>query len=123
MVRLPVGNEHSTRIEVRSIAPDTNPYLLIYSLLKVGLEGPKEEKDKNKRTRTKYLPGNIYDSLRIFKSSDLITNLMGEESKSKYVELKETVANRSPKELGTVVKKSEVIYHHEVTNQNLWNKF
>lgn len=123
MVRLPIGNEHSTRIEVRSIAPDTNPYLLIYSLLKVGLEGPKEEKDENKRTRTKYLPGNIYDSLRIFKSSDLITELMGEESKSKYVELKETVANRSPKELGTVVKKSEVIYHHEVTNQNLWNKF
>jgi glutamine synthetase len=48
---------------------------------------------------------------------------MGEESKEKYVELKEAVANRSPKELGTVVKKSEVIYHHEITNQNLWNKF
>lgn len=123
MIRLPVGNEHSTRIEVRSIAPDTNPYLLIYSLLKVGLEGTKEKEDKNKRSRTKYLPGNIYDSLRIFKASDLITELMGEESKSKYAELKEMVANRSPKELGKVIKKSEIIYHHEITNQYLWNRF
>lgn len=123
MIRLPVGNEHSTRIEVRSVAPDTNPYLLIYSLLKIGLEGPKEKETKNKRTRTKFLPGNIYDSLRIFKASDLIRDLMGEESKSKYAQLKENAANRSPKELGSVIKKSEIIYHHEVTNQYLWNKF
>jgi hypothetical protein len=26
-----------------------------------------------------------------------------------------------PKELGTRIKNSEVIYHHEVTNQALWN--
>lgn len=123
MIRLPVGNEHSTRIEVRSIAADTNPYLLLYVLLKVGLKGPKEQKKGNKRTRTKFLPGNIYDALRVFKSSDLTTELMGEESKSKYTELKEQVADRSPKELGKTIKKSEVIYHHEITNQYLWNKF
>lgn len=123
MIRLPIGNEHSTRIEVRSIAADTNPYLLLYVLLKVGLKGPKEQKKGNKRTRTKFLPGNIYDALRVFKSSDLTTELMGEESKSKYTELKEQVADRSPKELGKTIKKSEVIYHHEITNQYLWNKF
>jgi len=123
MIRLPIGNEHSTRIEVRSVGPDTNPYLLLYTLLKVGLEGPKETVDKNKRTRTKLLPGNIYDALRIFKSSDLVTEIMGEESKDKYVELKEGVADRSPKELGKTIKKSEVIYHHEITNQYLWNGY
>jgi len=39
MVRIPLGNEKSARIEVRSIAPDANPYLAIYGLLRTGLEG------------------------------------------------------------------------------------
>ena len=41
----------------------------------------------------------------------------------KYAEFKQAVADRSPKALGTVIKPSEVIYNHEVTNQVLWNKF
>jgi glutamine synthetase len=123
MVRLPIGNEHSTRIEVRSVAPDTNPYLLIYTLLRTGLEGAKEEKDSKKRVRTKTLPSNIYDAIRVFKSSDFTTELLGEEAKERYLELKEAVASRSPKELGTRIKESEVLYHHEITNQYLWNKF
>ncbi|KUK67536.1 MAG: L-glutamine synthetase [candidate division WS6 bacterium 36_33] len=123
MVRLPVGNEHSTRIEVRSVAPDTNPYLLIYTLLRTGLEGEKEKIDSKKRVRTKMLPSNIYDAIRVFKSSDFTTELLGEEAKERYLELKEAVANRSPKELGKTIKKSEVLYHHEITNQYLWNKF
>jgi glutamine synthetase len=123
MVRLPIGNEHSTRIEVRSVAPDTNPYLLIYTLLRTGLEGEKEQKDKGKRVRTKTLPSNIYDAIRVFKASDFTTELLGQEAKERYLELKEAVANRSPKELGKTIKNSEVLYHHEVTNQYLWNKF
>ena len=48
MVRIPLGNEKSARIEVRSIAPDANPYLAIYALLKTGLEGPlPKETDKD----------------------------------------------------------------------------
>lgn len=39
MVRIPIGNEKSARVEVRSIAPDANPYLAIYTLLRTGLEG------------------------------------------------------------------------------------
>ena len=31
MVRIPIGNEKSTRIEIRSIAPDANPYLALYA--------------------------------------------------------------------------------------------
>ncbi len=31
MVRIPLGNERTARIEVRSIAPDANPYLAIYT--------------------------------------------------------------------------------------------
>jgi glutamine synthetase len=123
MIRIPTGNENSTRIEVRSVGSDTNPYLLTYTLLKVGLEGPKAQVKETKRQRTRVLPGNIHDSLRIFKASDLMTDVMGVEAKERYSELKEKVADRAHKELGKSVKKSEVIYHHEVTNQYLWNQF
>ncbi|MCA9729429.1 MAG: glutamine synthetase, partial [Candidatus Eisenbacteria bacterium] len=52
MVRIPLGNERSARIEVRSIAPDANPYLAIYSLFRTGLEGPKsDDTDETKRSR------------------------------------------------------------------------
>lgn len=123
MIRIPTGNEHSTRIEVRSVGSDTNPYLLIYTLLKVGLEGPKAKVLESKRQRTRVLPGNIHDALRIFKSSDLMTNIMGIDTKERYAGLKERVADRAHKELGKSIKKSEVIYHHEITNQYLWNQF
>ncbi len=123
MIRLPLGDKNSTRIEVRSVGSDTNPYLLVYSLLKVGLQDKRKEVTKGKRPRTRTLPGNIYDALRNFKSSDLITEIMGESAQGKYADLKEKTANRSPKDLGKTIKKSEVIFHHEVTNQYIWNSF
>ena len=30
MIRIPIGNEKSMRVEVRSVAPDANPYLVMY---------------------------------------------------------------------------------------------
>src|ERR1051325_8956837 len=39
MVRIPIGNERSARVEVRSVGPDANPYLVMYSIFKTGLEG------------------------------------------------------------------------------------
>ena len=42
---------------------------------------------------------------------------------SRFVDLKQAAADRSPRELGTFVKASEVQYHHEVYNQFLWNMF
>jgi glutamine synthetase len=41
----------------------------------------------------------------------------------RYADLKQAAANRSPRELGTFVKGSEVQFHHEVYNQSLWNLF
>ena len=43
MVRIPIGNERSARVEVRSVAPDANPYLVLYSLLKTGLSGARRK--------------------------------------------------------------------------------
>src|SRR6202030_4749407 len=39
MVRIPIGNERSSRVEVRSVAPDANPYMVLYSIFKTGLDG------------------------------------------------------------------------------------
>jgi len=54
MIRVPLHNEKSARIEVRSVGTDANPYLLIYSLIKTGLEGEVEKVDKEKRPRARF---------------------------------------------------------------------
>lgn len=123
MIRIPVGSEKTARIEIRAVAPDANPYLALYTILRTGLEGKKLSQSKNRRNRLRFLPGTINDAIRLFKTSDFIGKILGEENKQKYLFFKEAVADRSPKELGKKVKTSEVIYHHEVTNQVLWNNF
>ncbi|MGE0641393.1 MAG: glutamine synthetase family protein [Thermoanaerobaculia bacterium] len=124
MVRIPLGNEKSARVEVRSIAPDANPYLAIYSLVRTGIEGPlTADESDGKRPRTRFLPDNIYDGIRLFKSSRWAAELMGEEVHGKYADLKLASAERCPKALGTRVKRSEIQFHHEVTNQYLWSQF
>jgi glutamine synthetase len=123
MVRIPVGNERSTRIEVRSVAPDANPYLAFYAMLRVGREGPAAENDPEKRSRTRFLPDNVYDALRLFKGSRFLGDILGEEVRDRYAELKQAAADRCPRALGTTVKASEIQFHHEVTNQYLWNQF
>jgi len=123
MIRLPFGNQKSARVELRSVAPDANPYLMMFALLKTGLEGKAPALDANKRQRVRFLPGTINDALRIFKASDYITKIMGESSKEKYALHKQNEANRAPRELGNTIKDGEVLFHHEVTNQYLWNAF
>ena len=124
MVRIPLGNERSARIEVRSVGPDANPYLVLYTLLRTGLEGPySEEESENKRPRTRFLPDNIHDALRLFKASAWATELLGEQAHGRYADLKLASAERCPKALGTMVKKEEIQFHHEVTNQHLWGLF
>ena len=124
MVRIPLGNEKSARIEVRSIAPDANPYLALYTLLRTGLEGPLGEEDAEaRRTRTKFLPDNIYDAVRLFKGSRLMSELLGPDIHQRYIDVKLASADRCPRALGSLIKTSEVQFHHEVTNQYLWGRF
>jgi glutamine synthetase len=124
MIRIPIGNEHTARIEVRSIAPDANPYLAIFVLFKTGLEGPGgEEEHDGKRPRTRVLPDNIYDSIRVFKASKFAQELLGADVHEKFAELKLASAERCAKALGARVKRSEIQFHHEVTNQYLWSFF
>ena len=122
MVRIPIGNERSARVEVRSVAPDANPYLVMLSIFKTGLDGSTAEID-NLRAAERYLPDNIYDALANFKNAPWTTELLGEDVKNRYADLKQASADRCPRLLGTFVKSPEVQYHHEVYNQFLWNMF
>jgi len=119
MVRIPIGNEKSARIEVRSIAPDANPYLAIYSLLKTGLEGPHH----GEPDQTAILPDNIYDAIQLFESSKYTATILDESVKEKYAAVKQMSADRCPRKLGNLIKRAEYQFHHEVTNQYLWNEF
>ncbi|HWQ09419.1 MAG TPA: glutamine synthetase family protein [Holophaga sp.] len=124
MVRIPAGNAKSARIEVRSVAPDVNPYMVFFSLLRVALEGPTSAGvDEAKRSRTRFLPDNIYDAIRAFKASRVAAEVLGEQVALKYTELKIAQAERCPKALGSTIKVPEIQFHHEVTNQYLWGLF
>ena len=124
MVRIPLANSKSARIEVRSVGPDMNVYLSLFTLLKTGLEGPSSDpRDESKRPRTRFLPDNINDAIRLFKASKWTSSLLGEVTHARYAALKQASADRCPKALGTRVKAFEVMFHHEVTNQFLWNEF
>ncbi len=122
MVRIPIGNEKSSRVEVRSVAPDANPYLVLYSIFKSGLDG-ETAAIANLRQAERYLPDNIYTALENFRNATWTTKLLGEDVKGRYADLKQASADRCPRLLGTYVKPSEVQFHHEVYNQFLWNQF
>jgi glutamine synthetase len=122
MIRIPIGNEKSMRVEVRSVAPDANPYLVMLSIFKTGIDG-ETAKIKNLRQAERYLPDNIYDALANFRKTDWTTTLLGEDVKDRYADLKQAAADRCPRSLGSFVKAPEVQFHHEVYNQFLWNLF
>ena len=123
MIRIPHGNERSARIEMRSVSPDANPYLLLYTLLKIGREGPEAEPNDDKRPRTRILPDNVNAALRLYKRSTLMRELLGEDVHGKYAALKQAAADRCPRDLGNKIKRAEIMFHHEVTNQLLWSMF
>lgn len=122
MVRVPLGNERSARIEVRSVSPDANPYLLLYTIMNIAIED-KPPVNKSIRERLKFLPSNINDAIRQFRASPFTTQILGRSTKDKYLEYKVASAHRNPKDLGEIIKESEILYHHEVTNQHLWSIF
>lgn len=122
MIRIPIGNEGSSRIEVRSVGPDANPYAVMYSIFKSGLQG-ETSTIQNLRQADRYLPDNIYSALEHFRNSAWVTKLLGEDVKLRLADLKQASADRCPRLLGSFVKAPEVQYHHEVYNQFLWNRF
>ena len=122
MIRIPIGNSKSARIEIRSVAPDANPYLTLYSIFRTGLEGGTLSID-GLRQAERYLPDNIQTAIEDFRSAEWTSTILGEDVKGRFADLKQAAADRAPRHLGTFVKSAEVQYHHEIYNQALWNLF
>src|SRR5438270_8999285 len=122
MIRIPIGNEQTSRVEVRSVSPDANPYMVMYAVFRTGIQG-EIAKIKNLRQAERYLPDNIYTAIDNFLAAEWTTTLLGQDVKGRYAELKKASADRCSRLLGTFVKTPEVQYHHDVYNQYLWNLF
>src|SRR5271170_945555 len=86
MIRIPIGNERSMRTEIRAVAPDANPYLVMYSIFKTGLDGD-TAKIKNLRQAERYLPDNIYTAIENFRTAEWTTKLLGEDVKGRFADL------------------------------------
>jgi len=99
---------------------------VILSLIRTGLEGPCESTDDAAAKRDRkdhFLPSNIQSAIARFSECVWLREIMGADNHRKFSELKISTSNRCPKELGSRIKTSEIIHHHEVTNQYLWNIF
>lgn len=123
MIRIPIGNAKSARIEVRTVAPDANPYLAILAILKAGMAGKTQVRKPVPHEPIALLPSNIYTAIEFFRESKLMKKALGPETHAKYIKWKEEAADRCPRKLGTSIKASEIVYHHEVTNQQIWSAF
>src|ERR1700757_1932329 len=93
MIRIPIGNERSMRTEVRAVAPDANPYLVMYSIFRTGLEGTTAKIKDLRKGADRYLPDNIYTAIENFRNADWTTKLLGEEVKTRYADLKQASAD------------------------------
>jgi glutamine synthetase len=122
MVRIPIGNEKSARVEVRSVSPDANPYMVLLSVFKTGITG-NVASIANLRQAERYLPDNIYTAIENFRNAKWTTELLGDDVKARYADLKQGSADRCPRLLGSLVKGCEVQFHHDVYNQLLWGQF
>jgi glutamine synthetase len=60
---------------------------------------------------------------RLLRDAAWTTELLGADVKGRYADLKQASADRCPRLLGTIVKGSEVQFHHDVYNQLLWGQF
>lgn len=124
MVRIPTGNERSARIEVRSVAPDANPYMVFLTIMRTALEGKGAGTSvADMKAGYGHLPDNIYKAMALFEQDSFVTGVVGEAVSKKYLDLKRMQANRCATELGSLIKVPEIQFHHEVTNQFLWSMF
>ena len=123
MVRVPIGNERSMRTEVRSVAPDANPYMVMLAVFKTGLEGTTSSA-KNLRQADRYLPDNIYDALERFPEIGVDRQAPRRGRQRRATPISNRPARIAARDYSdSFVKAQEVQYHHEVYNQYLWNLF
>lgn len=103
LIRIPAKRGSSTRIELRSPDPSSNPYLALAVQLAAGLDGikkkmvPPQAVDQNiyrmnAPTREEYgigsLPATLYEALEELKNDEVVRNALGEHLFHRFIEAK-----------------------------------
>ncbi len=122
MVRIPIGNEKSARVEVRSVGPDANPYMVLYSIFKTGLKG-QTSKIENLRQAERYLPDNIYTALEDFRKAAVDDGAAGRGCEGALCGPEAGFGGPLPAAAGHDREAVGVQFHHDVYNQLLWGQF
>lgn len=133
MIRIPIGNEKSARVECRVVAPDANPYLTYFALLHAGMSCVTADEATKRAMRDVLLPqpdgsfpklpSDMYTALDHFEGSAFLREVLGVGSHAMFAKLKRNDAGRCPAQLGHTIKNTEVRLHHEVSNQFLRERF
>jgi len=104
LIRVPAKRGLSTRIEVRSVDPATNPYLAMAVLLASGLDGIRRkltppapvdrniyvmDKEEREAVGIHDLPSTLYEALSVMKKDEAITSALGSHVLSRFIEAKE----------------------------------
>ncbi|MDD9149668.1 MULTISPECIES: type I glutamate--ammonia ligase [unclassified Sporolactobacillus] len=104
LIRIPASRGLSTRIEVRSVDPVTNPYLGMAAMLAAGLDGVKEkltpadpvdrsiyvmDDEEREKLGIHELPSDLKEALAIFNADSVITGALGEHTVSRFNDAKE----------------------------------
>ncbi|AAS42636.1 MULTISPECIES: type I glutamate--ammonia ligase [Bacillus] len=104
LVRIPASRGISTRVEVRSVDPAANPYLVMATLLAAGLDGiknkltPPAAVDRNIYVMTKEereeagivdLPATLAQALVTLQANEVISNALGDHLLEHFIEAKE----------------------------------
>lgn len=104
LVRIPASRGISTRVEVRSVDPAANPYLVMATLLAAGLDGIKNKLtppvavDRNIYVMTKEereeagivdLPATLAQALVILQSNEIVCGALGDHLLEHFIEAKE----------------------------------
>ncbi len=102
-IRIPVARGKGTRMEVRSVDPTANAYLALSAILAAGLAGIENKMqcvapittDLFKLTRSQRsdlgvvnLPDNLYDAVKEFEASKLLTDALGPHTSKVFIRAK-----------------------------------
>lgn len=104
LVRVPASRGISTRIEVRSVDPSSNPYLALAVILASGLEGVRQQltppapvnrniyamtPEERKENGIDQLPAQLDDALRLLEQDEVIKGALGPHIYENFKEAKE----------------------------------
>src|SRR5258708_18437063 len=101
MIRIPVGNERTARIEVRSVAPDANPYLLLHTLIQAGLDGEPLSASQDSSENVRLLPGAIQEAMDLLLRSSPLPKGLGAATVEQYLSYIPPADERSHSDLST----------------------